>query len=146
MFVLAAHDGNFKALFEWMMTADLSDEEQYAYAAQFIDIDNFLVYYLLEMFVANFDWPANNVRFWQSGDSKFRWLFYDGDSSLENYNFDVYANAVYNGDELYPSCRVATLFFRRLLKSPVFQKKFAQRFNELMVTTFSFKNTSVNKS
>ena len=132
---------NFKALFEWMMAADLSDEGQYAYAAQFIDIDNFLDYYLLEMFIANFDWPANNVRFWQAGDSKFRWLFYDGDSALENYNFDVYANAVYNGDELYPSCRVATLFFRHLLKSPIFQKKFAQRFNELMVTTFSFKNT-----
>ena len=132
---------NYINLYNWMKNADLSDEEQYAYAAAHIDIDNFLNYYLLEMFIANFDWPANNVRFWQAGDGKFRWMFYDGDSALENYKFDVYANATYYGKEKYPSNNVATLFFRRLLKSPIFKKKFAQRYNQLMVTTFSFENT-----
>lgn len=129
---------NYKALQQWMGKADLSDPEQYAYAAEHIDIDNFIDYYLLELFVANHDWPANNVRFWQAGDRKFRWLFYDGDSGLEASNFDVYANASdYSNDNFY----VSTLFFRRFLQSPQFQEKFAHRFNQLIVTTFSYRNT-----
>ena len=131
----------FKALQQWFGKADLSNPTQYAYAASCVDIDNFIDYYLLEMFVANFDWPANNVRFWRAGNSKFRWMFYDGDSSLENQSFDVFGNAIYDGDETYPSCRVATLFFRKFLESPQFQAKFAKRFNQLIVSTFSFENT-----
>ena len=132
---------NYNNLTRWMHGADFSDEEQYAYAAAHIDMDNFVNYQLLEMFIANFDWPANNVRFWQSGEGKFRWMFYDGDSALENSSFDVFANATYKGDALYPSNNTATLFFRHLLKSLQFQKLFAQRFNQLMVTVFSYKNT-----
>lgn len=132
---------NYNNLVHWMYNADFSNEEQFAYAAAHIDMDNFVNYQLLEMFISNFDWPANNVRFWQSGEGKFRWMFYDGDSALENNTFDVFANATYKGDELYPSNKMATLFFRHLLKSPQFQKLFAQRFNQLMVTVFSYKNT-----
>lgn len=132
---------NFMALLEWMKTADLADEEQYAYAEARMDMDEFINYYILEMFIANFDWPANNVRFWQAGDSKFRWLFYDGDSGLENQKFDVYANAVYEGDDAYPTNRESTLFFRKLLESPRFQNQFARQFNQLLSTTLSYKNT-----
>lgn len=132
----------FKTLFEWMKNADLSDPQQYAYAESQIDIDNFISYNILEMFVANFDWPSNNVRFWHVDGGKFRWMFYDGDSGLENQDFDVFANATYNGNETYPSSRTATLFLRKLLQSPTFQAKFAKRFNELMVTTLSFQNTN----
>ncbi len=131
----------FKALYKWMTKANLRNMNQYARAASLIDIDNFISYYILEMFVANFDWPANNVRFWQAGDSKFRWMFYDGDPALENMDFDVYANAVYDGDEEYPSNRASTLFFRKLLENQVFQARFARRFNESMAGTLSFENT-----
>ena len=131
----------FLKLKEWMGTADLSDKKQYDYAESRIDIDEFINYYILELFVANYDWPANNVRFWQSGKSKFRWLFYDGDPTLEDSKFDVYANAVYDGDENYPSNRESTLFFRKLLESPKFQRQFANRFNQLIATTLSYTNT-----
>lgn len=134
---------NYKALATWMAKADLTDEEQYAYAEAHIDIDNFIDYYLLELFIANFDWPVNNVRFWQQGEGKFRWMFYDGDSGLEYLDLDVYGNAVYEGEEIYPSFKGATLFFRRLLKSSTFQKRFADRFNQLIATTFAYENTKV---
>lgn len=132
----------YKAFQQWMSEADLTRKKQYSYADARIDIENFIDYYLLEMFVANFDWPSNNVRFWQSGDSKFRWMFYDGDPGLENQQFDVFGNATYDGEETYPSSRAATLFFRKFLQSPKFQRQFADRFNELIVSVFSFKNTS----
>ena len=126
---------------DWMKTADLTIEDQYAFAETHIDVQEFIDYYILEMFIANFDWPANNVRFWQADDSKFRWLFYDGDSGLEIKDFDVYANAVYDGNDQYPSNRESTLFFRKLLESPTFQRQFANRFNYLISTILSYNNT-----
>ena len=132
---------NFYALRTWMEEADLSDEEQYAYAEAHIDIDNFIDYYVLELFTANLDWPAYNVRMWQLGDGKWRWIFYDGDACLETQNFDVFANATYDGNEGYPASRRSTLFFRRLLENPRFRERFASRFNQLVATKLSYENT-----
>ena len=129
---------NYKALQDWISKADLTVPEQYAHIDSIIDIDNFIDYYLLELFVANFDWPVNNVRFWQAGDGKFRWMFFDGDSALENLQFDVFSNAIKDDIENY---KVSTYFFRKFIKSPQFQKKFADRFNQLIVTSFAYTNT-----
>lgn len=132
---------NFYALRTWMEQADLSDEEQYTYAQAHIDIDNFIDYYILELFAANLDWPATNTRMWQLGDGKWRWIFFDGDACLEVQDFDVFANATYDGDGGYPSSRRATLFFRRLLENEHFREQFASRFNQLVHSTLSYQNT-----
>ena len=132
---------NFYALRTWMEQADLSDETQYAYAEAHIDIASFIDYYILELFSANVDWPASNTRMWQLGNSKWRWIFYDGDACLENQNFDMFANAIYDGDANYPSNRRATLFFRRLLENEQFKEQFASRFNQLVFSVFSYQNT-----
>ena len=63
---------SFKDLKKWMEKANLADDKKYAYVEERVDIENFINYYILEMFIANYDWPANNVRFWQVDDSKFR--------------------------------------------------------------------------
>lgn len=132
---------NFNALYNWMLQADLSDEEQYAYATTQIDIDNFIDYYVLQLFAANVDWPSTNTRLWQHADSKWRWIFFDGDACLEDLNFDVFANATYDGDATYPSSRRSTLFFRKLLENAHFEAQFSSRFNQLVVNTLSYNNT-----
>ena len=132
---------NFNALYAWMAQADLSDEEQYAYAEAQIDIHSFIDYFIFEIFVENLDWPATNLRCWQEGDGKWRWIFYDGDGCLEEQGFDAFANAVYEGDATWPSSRRATLFFRKLLENDHFKEQFASRFNELAVTVFDYQNT-----
>ena len=132
---------NFYALRTWMEDADLSDEEQYAYAEAHIDIANFIDYYVLELFAANLDWPAYNVSMWQLGDGKWRWIFYDGDACLEALSFDAFANATYDGDGGYPTSRRSTLFFRRLLENQGFKTRFANRFNQLVSTKLSYDKT-----
>ena len=132
---------NFYALYSWMEQADLSNETQYAYAEANIDIESFIDYYILELFSANLDWPAYNTKMWQSGNGKWRWIFYDGDACLEEQNFDMFANATYDGDATYPSSRRATLFFRRLLENEQFKAQFASRFNQLVSTAFAYQNT-----
>lgn len=132
---------SFNALYAWMEQANLADESQYTYAETYIDISNFIDYFIFEMFVENLDWPATNTRCWQEGDSKWRWIFYDGDGCLEGQSMDVFANATYEGDATWPSSRRATLFFRRLLENNHFKEQFASRFNQLASTVFSYQNT-----
>ena len=132
---------NYNFFFAWMQQADLSDEEQYTYAEAHIDISNFIDYYVLELFAANLDWPANNTRMWQQDHSKWRWIFFDGDACLEVLTFDVFANATYDGEASYPSSQRATLFFRKLLENEHFKEQFASRFNQLAATTFAYQST-----
>ncbi len=132
---------NFNALYAWMGQANLADEEQYAYVEEHIDIDNFIDYYVFEFFAANLDWPATNIRMWQNGNDKWRWILYDCDGCLADLDFDVFANATYVGDAGWPTSTRATLFFRKMLESERFREQFTLRFYELTFSTFLYQNT-----
>ena len=132
---------DFLEFYHWMEHADLTQDDQYAYAESKIDMNNFIDYYIFEMFCGNRDWSNNNVRIWQVGNGKFRWIFYDGDSCFTYLDFDVFANAVYVGTEQYPSSTKSTLFFRRLYENEDFRQRFEERFVELASTTFACNNT-----
>ena len=133
---------NFISLFNWLEEANLADPENYAYFSTKVDIDNFIDYQLLEIFISNPDWPANNVRFWQVGNGIMRWIFFDGDGCLESLDFDAFANAVYVGSQTYPSSSRSTLFFRKLLENDDFRTRFMNRFNELVWSEFGYSSTS----
>lgn len=124
---------NWHHLYQWMSEADLSVPENYEFAASHIDIDNFIDYQLFEIYSANVDWPANNVRCWQEGDGKWRWIFYDGDGCFFR-DWDVFANAVDTSQAVNPSNARSTLFFRKLIQNPTFFKRFHSRFQQLLKT------------
>ena len=132
---------NFLELFHWMENADLSDARAYAYLKTKMDVDNFIDYQIFEMFAENDDWPANNMRCWQEGNSKWRWIFFDGDACLRWMTFHAFENAVDEGDEVWPTNWRATLFLRRLLENDEFREQFNTRFHELLNTAFSYATT-----
>lgn len=140
-FVACGTDENFLELFHWMENVDLSSPEAYAYAATQIDIDNFIDFQIFELFIENVDWPANNMRCWQVDDGKWRWIFFDGDAGLRWMTFTAFDNAVYDGNNSWPSNWKATLFFRKLLENPEFKSHFDIRFHELLATAFDYSIT-----
>lgn len=46
-----------------------------------IDLSNFIDYVIFSTFIANTDWPDNNVKFFANRDSKFRFFIFDLDKS-----------------------------------------------------------------
>lgn len=134
-----------KDLHEWLNSHDLDNDENYQYMAERIDISNFIDYEIFEIFSANQDWPANNVRCWQADGSPWRWLFYDGDACVYRLlqDFNSFGNATYDGDRLYPSNREATLLFRKLLENSRFKYDFIKRFDKLLSTTFAYSKTKI---
>jgi len=133
---------SFYSLYYWLMGADLSDSVTYYQFAERIDVPNIIDYYIFELFAANWDWPVNNVRCWQKqDDGQWHWLFYDGDCCFDNMGFDVYANAVYTGPLVWPTAEWSTLFFRKLLESPIFKNQFISRLQEVNREHFSYNRT-----
>ena len=132
-------DGSqFMQLLEWLEDADLSDSLNYAYVRSLVDIDNFIDYQILETFITNADWPANNLRCWQTGDNKWRFIFFDGDDTLLKTDFDVFANACYVPNNKWHTGGKSTLLFRRLLENNDFKRKFWIRVDELCATVLSY--------
>ena len=130
----------FEQMMDWLEDADLSDESNYAYLSSLIDVDNFIDYQILETFIANTDWPANNFRCWQIEDSKWRFAFFDGDASLLEKDFDVMGNATYVRNDHWHTGGKSTLIFRRLLENGDFKMRFENRVSELCNTVFQFDN------
>ncbi len=136
------NNSRFRKLMQWLETADLSDTLQYQYLCSLIDIEDFIDYHLFEAFIANEDWPANNMRCYQHDNSLWRWIFYDGDGSFTHLEHPVDQILTYQGEEQWPSCKEATLCLRRCLQSLPFVERFGNRLYQLASTNFDYANTA----
>ena len=109
---------------------DLSIEENYQHVASLIDIDNFIDYFIVEIFCNNRDWPNNNQYQWRprSGNGRWMWLLKDMDHGFGYQVSYDYNSLVRNAlkDDLFPY----------LLENDAFRIKFINRFAFLMNTIF----------
>ncbi len=128
----------FVEMMRWVKDCDLTQEEQYARINEMIDVSSFIDYYCLELFIANNDWPANNMRCYQLDDGMWRWIFYDGDDALHDSEFDVFDNATSLLNLGWPTDSQSTLMFRKLLENEDFKFLFFNRFIELIATELSY--------
>lgn len=88
----------YSALRTFLTYNDLSIPENFQYIEERIDLDNFLDYYITEIYSANYDWPFNNLKLWRKSganidpnlgeghDGKWRWFLYDLDNGLGDYS------------------------------------------------------------
>ena len=132
---------NFLMLYDFIANNNLADPDAYSYVASQIDISNFIDYQIFEIFSANLDWPANNMRCWQEGNGPWRWIFFDGDIGLITKEYDAFANATYDGPSTYPASSTSTLFLRKLLENESFKVAFLNRFNQLLHSAFAYETT-----
>lgn len=132
---------NFMALKAWLQDADLSDATEYAQLCSLVDVDCFIDYMVLETFIKNRDWPSNNMRCWQEGNGRWRWIFFDGDAALKDGGSNIFDVAIYTGEEIYPSSQKATLLFRKLLENQGFIERFSSRYRFLMHHDLAYTNT-----
>ena len=88
----------FSELRGFLEDNDLSDEDNFQFVEDRVDLDNFMDYYITEIYSANYDWPYNNLKMWRKNgsnldpnlgyghDGKWRWFLYDLDSGLGEYS------------------------------------------------------------
>ena len=131
--------------FENFMTAVGNGELSYTEIADFIDINSFIDYFSYEIYIANYDWPGNNIKYWRqrSTQSKWRWFMYDTDMSTgiygqanTHYTFNAINKAIVSppGTQ-WPNPEGSTRLLRKLIEFPEFKILFVNRYCDLMNTT-----------
>lgn len=136
---------------EWAKTADMSDDDNWNYACNVIDVENFARYTAIEYYIGNIDWPHNNVKVYRYKcaededysegsvfDGRYRYLLFDTDYGMGLKTFGWYGLDATDKrlDDLSENIESASLF-RSLLNREEFKTLFIQAVMHLMGGSFS---------
>lgn len=139
-------NADYLEMLEYIENHDLAEQEHYDYIKTRMDIDNYIDYEIVEIYINNDDWPSTNISYWreQAPGAKWRWILFDLDNGFRNYEFNTLEFVTFEGDTCWQTPAWATFLFRNLLKSEEFRNQFVNRFAELLNTTFR-KDTVLQK-
>lgn len=139
-------NGHFNNLINYFKDHVPIDNEEYEYISTQMDIDAFIDYNIGEMFLNNYDWPANNSRHWRpkKPDGIWRWIFFDIDGGFNDYTYDMLEhNTKADSTIIWPYTPKSTFFFRSLIAHDIFLEKFLERYKFLIANDF---RSSITKS
>ena len=143
--------GEYYDMMTFAMENDLSDEENYNYMKELIDVQSCMDFYAAEIFCANAD-LYSNIAMWRAvepqddgyNDGRWRWLLYDLDESsglitrLTGPEVNSFTGGVWGdsppvgGDPL----------FSALLENESFREGFEKTFTEIAEQNFDYGKTS----
>ena len=133
---------DYETLIDWLESHSLADDENYAYVASQIDIDNYLNYVHTELYVDNRDWPANNLKKWRNSklQTKWKWILFDLDFGFDS-GHSLYANNVFEyataeDGRSWPNGPEYTFLLRKLLENSEFKSAFINRLAVLFQKNF----------
>lgn len=137
---------DYLALIDYVTNAIPTDAEFYDTVAAQMDIENFIAYEVLQIYIANTDWPERNIKFWKTPGNKWRWILYDTD-----FGFGLYQNSVLDNSIEYATASStrgesnppwATLLLRKLIQNPQFQQQFISYFADQLNSRFTPENVA----
>ena len=124
----------------------LNVQSNYEYVKTQIDIDNFIIYNVIQLYGDNQDWPGNNIKYWKSDGGKWRWILYDTDFSfagewwawdVNNHYLRNTLNFVLSGNQTnWANAPWATFMLRNLIQNTEFRNKFVNRYADEINTRF----------
>jgi hypothetical protein len=129
-------------LLNFMAAHDMADPLHFAKLAEQVDLDNLTDYHVLQLALANADWPNNNVKIWsaQSPGSKWRWAAADLDGCLKAANHSalhLYFEAQRALLPAWQSRAWAFFVLRKLWDNGPYRRHFASRMSGFLTTTMS---------
>ncbi len=128
-------------------TQDLTEPANYQHMVERVDVENLALYFAIQVYIRNHDWPQNNVAFFRkrtegylpdapgAHDGRWRWLLFDTDHGF-NYaqrNDNSLARVALPGGG---PASWSTTPFRQLLANDDFRALFINTLADLMNTTF----------
>jgi hypothetical protein len=125
---------DFNNLKSFVENNDLSVEANYNTMKKWMNMDNFIDYQIIEIFIGNPDWCNNNIKFWRpkAEGGKWNWVLWDTDYGLGTYNNAPVGKPEFNffsmamgwggwGDGDY------TWLLRQLMTNQKFKQQFVSR-------------------
>lgn len=139
----------YLAFRDYVATRDMADPEHFRHVKELMDVRNFMLYQIGQIYIRNRDWPGNNIMYWRKRgdrtgfsdlpghDGRWRWILVDtdfghgGDASHDTLTF---ATAV--GGQHWPNPDWSTILLRHLLSNPTFKQSFINAFADHLNTSF----------
>ncbi|SHE79199.1 Fn3 associated [Marinitoga hydrogenitolerans DSM 16785] len=144
---------DFKDLRNFILNNDMNKKDNYEYIKTKLDIQNYINFYISEMFFDNRDWPSNNMKFWRKNekiynikgyDGKWRLAIYDMDNGMYTISSNMFKHTIDDHPEVefHPNPIWSTIMFKKLLSNKNFKEKFINSYLDRLNTTFLYTNTS----
>ncbi|MDA3844828.1 MAG: CotH kinase family protein [Candidatus Kapabacteria bacterium] len=129
----------FDELLAYVSETDLGSDTNFLYVDSVLDIENFIDYLTFEIYSANFDWPRNNLRLWNSpaNAEKWQWIPYDMDMSYgvgsSSYDWKKFVDARDVDSDV-------GILMRGMFDNQQFQEDYLNRTADLLNTAFLSEN------
>ena len=139
----------YRDLYNYVVSNDMSDPAMYAPATALLDVDSYIDYNIMFIYLRNINWAGvSGFRYWRvrdvsSGlyeDGRWRVLVYDFDAALREPEFDFLLNFIHpegGGNGWNTGNPAKTALLRNLLESAEFRHLFLNRFANHMNSTFA---------
>lgn len=146
---------HYNDMIYYLQNNDLSITENFNHVETLLDPINYTDYYLTNIFVANYDWPANNNEYWRKKtpftpnapygqDGRWRWVLKDTDFGFNLFEVNDYEmNMLEKATKFYEPFEesadfynLSTLIMRKLLENENYKNYFVNRFADLLNSNF----------
>lgn len=127
----------YEQMKDFVESADMSDDANYQYACELLDIQSFIDYFAVEIYIGRRgDWPSDNFALWRSRnvsdriyeDGKWRWMLFDVNSAgLSNSSIE---------HDTIAYVRKHSEMFDNLCNNEYFVKAFCDKLLEISETIF----------
>ena len=140
--IIQGSNDEYHQLIDYIENTDLSDDSNFEYIKDQIDLSNYILYQATNIFINNTDWPANNIKFWKHPETKWRWIMYDTDYgfgpywNISNFYENTLSFALNPDGTGWPNPPWSTLLFRKLITNISFRNQFINRYADELNTRF----------
>lgn len=120
---------------------NLSLDNNYDQVAEEVNVENFIIYNVAQIYFNNTDWPGNNIKYWRPKNGKWRWILFDTDFGFGIWNNFDYTNntmdfVLESNGPVWPNPPWSTLLFRKLMQNISFKNDFVNRMADEMNSRF----------
>ncbi|MDE7359657.1 MAG: CotH kinase family protein, partial [Lachnospiraceae bacterium] len=141
----------YQELVSYAEKADLSEPEAYREIGWMMDIQSFIDHYCFEIYIANTDWPLNNLCCWRSRaedgteeyrDGRWRWGVYDTDESTGIYDdgMGTYESNPFSEEAHWFGTPLTTPLMSNLIENEMFRQQFALTFMDMVNKNFAYQD------
>lgn len=125
---------------------DPAQDEHYDWLKQRVDMENLALYYAVQVYYDNTDWPHNNINWWRKRtetyepdapyghDGRWRWMLFDTDFGMSLFGANYANNSL--SRVMNSSLGLTNTLFNRLRRNAQFRAAFINAMADLMNTSF----------
>lgn len=145
--IVEGDNTEYNLLMDHIRTTSLSNTANYQIVEEAIDLDHYIKYQVAQIYFNNRDWPGNNIKFWNTSETRWKWILYDTDFGFGIWNVNDYLLntlefATQTNGPAWPNPSWSTILFRKLLTNETFEHKFINQFADELNSRFLPQNVS----